>query len=298
MLDKLKELTVKKGIKIVGHKNPDFDSVASGILLEHFLCSNDIDAHFVCEGLSDSHAVAALQYAGVDICSYCGRIERDDVLFLVDHHATEYNNDVVGCIDHHPTKADICFPIYLNRPSSSCALSIFRLAEKEGMIFSRDDVRLALMSVYMDTRSCKSTKFISSDLDWIKETSEKYSFSDELETFECMGYCMTDMSAPVEKISKTDIKEYTFNGAKIITSHVQTIESEETERILREVFAYVEKERNRIGAKMWMLMISDPKRECTSLVRFDQEGMHIEKHSRLLSRSVDVMPMLEKEFNL
>ena len=298
MLEKLKELTAKTGIKIVGHKNPDFDSVTAGILLEHFFRSNDIDAHFVCEGLSDSHAIAALQYAGVDICSYCGRIERDDVLFLVDHHATEYNNDVVGCIDHHPTKADICFPIYLNRPSSSCALSIFRLAQKEGMIFSRDDVRLALMSVYMDTRSCKSTKFISSDLDWIKETSEKYSFSDELETFECMGYCMTDMSAPVEKISKTDIKEYTFNGAKIITSHVQTIESEETERILREVFAYVEKEIESIGAKMWMLMISDPKRECTSLVRFDEEGMHIEKHSRLLSRSVDVMPMLEKEFNL
>ena len=298
MLDKLKELTAKKGIKIVGHKNPDFDSVSSGILLEHFLRLNDIDVHFVCKNLSDSHAIAALEYAGVDICSYCGSVDSDDVLFLVDHHVTEYENDVIGCIDHHPTEADICFPIYINSPSSSCTLSIFRLAEKEGMILSRDDVRLALMSVYMDTRSCKSTKFISSDLEWIKETSEKYSFSDELEAFERLGYCMTDMSASIEIISKNDIKEYTFNGAKIIVSHVQRLESEENEKILREVFEYVEKEREIIGAKVWMIMLSDPKRECTSLVRFDEEGMHIEKHSKLLSRSIDVMPSLEKEFNL
>ena len=68
MLDKLKNLVKKKRIKIIGHKNPDFDSVASGILLEHFLRSNDVDACFVCEGLSDRHAIAALKYAGVDIC--------------------------------------------------------------------------------------------------------------------------------------------------------------------------------------------------------------------------------------
>jgi nanoRNase/pAp phosphatase (c-di-AMP/oligoRNAs hydrolase) len=85
MLDKLKKLAGKKRIKIVGHKNPDFDSVASGILLEHFLRSNDVDSRFVCEGLSDSHAIAALEYAGVDICSYCGSVDSDDVLFLVDH---------------------------------------------------------------------------------------------------------------------------------------------------------------------------------------------------------------------
>ena len=47
MLEKLKELTAKKGIKIVGHKNPDFDSIASGIILERFLCLNEIDAPFL-----------------------------------------------------------------------------------------------------------------------------------------------------------------------------------------------------------------------------------------------------------
>lgn len=298
MLDKLKKLAKKKRIKIIGHKNPDFDSVASGILMEHFLRSNDVDARFVCKGLSDRHATAALKYAGVDICAYYGRVEHDDLLFLVDHHSTEYENDVIGCIDHHPTTLDISFPIYLNEPSSSCALSILRLAEKSGVVFDRNDVRLALMSVYMDTRSCKSTKFVSSDTEWIKETEEKYSFADELEAFEQFGYCMTDMSAPVEKISENDIKEYTFNGERIIVSHVQALGGAENERILGEVFEYVERKRESIGARVWILMLSDPKRECTSLIRFDADGTHVRKHDRLLSRSIDVIPSLEKEFNL
>ena len=161
MLNKLKELAKGKRLKIVGHKNPDFDSIASGIILERFLCSNEIDARFVCESVSDTHAITALKYAGVDLSSYHGKIEDGDLLFLVDHHSTEYENFVVGCIDHHPTEFKINFPIYVNHPSSSCALSVLRLAEKEGMIFDKNDVRLALMSVYMDTRSCKSTKFIA-----------------------------------------------------------------------------------------------------------------------------------------
>ena len=298
MIDKLKKLAGGKRIKIVGHKNPDFDSVASGILLEHFLRSIDVDAHFVCEELSDSHAIEALKYAGVDIGSYCERVEHDDLLFLVDHHATEYKNEVIGCIDHHPTEAEICFPMYINAPSSSCALLIFRLAEKWGAVFARSDVRLALMSIYMDTRSCKSTKFVSSDTEWIKETAKKYSFADELEAFEQFGYCMTDMSAPIEKIAENDIKEYTFNGERIIVSHVQALAGAENERILRDVFEYVERKRESIGARIWILMLSDPKRECTSLVRFDPDGMHTRKYSRLLSRSIDVIPSLEKEFNL
>ena len=298
MIDKLKKFAGEKRIKIVGHKNPDFDSVASGILLEHFLRSIDVDAHFVCEELSDSHAIAALEFAEVDVCSLDGRVDSDDILFLVDHHATEYENEVIGCIDHHPTEAEICFPICVNNLSSSCALSIFRLAEMAGAVFDRTDVRLALMSVYMDTRSCKSTKFVSSDTEWIKETADKYSFADELEAFEQFGYCMTDMSAPIEKIAESDIKEYIFGGARIVVSHLQALGGAENERILGEVFEYIKRKRELVGAGAWILMISDPKLESTSLVRFDPDGMHTRRYSRLLSRSIDVIPSLEKEFNL
>ena len=296
MLNKLKELVKGKRIKIVGHKNPDFDSIASGIILERFLLLNGIDANFICGSVSDTHALSALEYLGIDIFSHRGKIEETDLLFLVDHHSTEYKNFVAGCIDHHPTKIEINFPIYLNLSSSSCALSVFRLAEKEGTLFDKNDIKLVLLSVYMDTRSCKSTKFIKTDSEWISEITEKYSFANELDTFERLGYCLTDMSASLDELSRSDIKEYVFNSKKVYISHIQTFLTESTEKILSNVCFYVEEKRKRLGVEIWILMISDPKCEVTSVIRFDEGGIYRANYDRLLSRSIDIIPAIEKEF--
>ena len=298
MLDKLKELANGKRIKIVGHKNPDFDSIASGMILERFLRSNKIDAHFVCEGVSDINALSALKYLGIGIPSYYGKIEEGDLLFLVDHHSTEYKNLVIGCIDHHSTNSEIKFPIYVNLPSSSCALSILRIAEEKGFVFDKTEVKLALMSVYMDTRSCKSTKFVATDTEWISNVTKKYSFANELDTFERLGYCLTDMSSSLEELSKSDIKEYIFNNKKIYVSHIQTILTDDTEEILKKVYSYIEEKRKRYGAELWILMVSDPKRESTLVIRFCEAGRRKSDFDKLLSRSIDVIPAIEKEFGI
>ena len=296
MLNKLKELAKGKRIKIVGHKNPDFDSIASGIIAERFLLSNEIDARFFCEEVSDINALSALNYLGIEISSYYGKIEEDDHLFLVDHHSTEYKNFVVACIDHHPTDFEMDLPVYVNSASSSCALSIFRIAEKEGTVFDKNDVKLVLLSIYMDTRSCKSTKFIEADTEWISSVTKKYSFERELDTFEGLGYCLTDTSAPVEVLSRCDLKEYVFNNKKVYVSHIQTVLTEDTEKILSKVYSYVEEVRKHLGIEVWILMLSDPKREKTFVIRFDGTGRCQEDYDKLLSRSIDIIPAIEKEF--
>ena len=300
MLKRLADLAKEKTVKIVGHKNPDFDSIVSGILLGIFLRANNINAEFVCDGVSDSNTLSALEYVGINVNDFCKGIKSDDFVFFVDHHSSEYefDNFIVGCVDHHQTNSAVDIPIYFNAPSSSCAMNIFHIAQKEGFAFERNELKLIVMSIYMDTRSCKSTKFIESDREFIIETAKEYSFEGELDIFERFGYCLTDMTKPIEKLAETDMKEYFFAGNKIIISHLQVMRNPSVDGVLKEICAYATSECQKSGIGIWIIMVSDPNTETTEVIRIDGKSVENKRYTKLLSRSTDVIPALEKEFNL
>ena len=125
MID-IESLRKYKSIKIIGHKHADFDSMASGYLLEHIFVNLGINAEFV------------LQDGEVDNFfkeKWIGRHKtwksrENDVLFLVDHTAS-YDFPVVGCFDHHPELVHI-EQNYVNEPKTSCAKVIYDWTESIG----------------------------------------------------------------------------------------------------------------------------------------------------------------------
>ena len=263
-------------------------------MLSEALCSFGVLAEYLLDDVPDSNTVSAFDAIGIDLEKYRKRISDEDVLFLVDHHETKYENKIIGCIDHHPTEQNLSFEIYYNKPSSSCALSIFRLLENEGMRLDKRQTELAVLSVYMDTNSCKSTKFFESDRAWITSACEKYSFDKAL--FEQLGFFMTDTSLPIDKLSQNGFKEYSFGKKKVYASHVQCKDNEENAKKLVELRGYIARRCRELDIAMWILIYIDPIKEMTSVYKITKDNEFVYSENRILSRSMDVIPKIEREF--
>lgn len=292
--EKLRTALGGRSVKIIGHPRPDFDSVAAGILMNDLLRAKGIDSAFVIPDREDEYAHRYMPEAGYETGDFYGSIAPSDCLFLVDHHETLFGNTVLGCVDHHPSTRSFDYPVYINSPSSSCALTVFRLLEEERIIPDRRQTHLALMSVYMDTLSLKSPKFVSSDAEWIRCVTEKYSF--DTEKMNLAGYCMTDMKKSISELAYSGFKEYVFRGKRVCTSHINAVSCEDVQEKLALAEKFLTGERTQRGAELWVLIYTDPDASITELRRISSVGTDYERYNRILSRSIDIMPVIEAEF--
>lgn len=293
MISTLKHMLSGARLAIIGHENSDFDSVASGVLLASFLNFCGIKARFLIPDGFDCYAEKYLPLFGIYPDEYCGKPFEDEFLFLVDCHTTIYPNKVLGCIDHHPTSRKNDYPFYMNSPSSSCTLSVLRLSEKGGAVLTENDYAMTAMSIYMDTQSLKSSKLVPSDLDWLSETVRKYRIDCGF-MIRC-GYCMTDLDKPVDELSVNELKKYDYSGVAVWCSAIR--HNEIQPELKRKIISAVEEKREKCGAALWIIIFTDPEKEISEVVRVTSEQTECRSYGRILSRSIDVMPVIEKEIS-
>lgn len=311
------ELCVNKNEKIAvkGHDNPDFDSVVSGILCCSYLRKLGYEQCRLCiPSITDKPTLAALDHAGVDVSEYISPICEDEVLFLVDHHETELKNRVIGCIDHHKTekKYEQLYPestkdgkrvFYHNTRSSSTAITVLRMMISDGIEPDRNEYYLALYSIFMDTMSMKSSKFEADDAVWADSVSKRFGF--DTSVMRTDGYALTDLSQPVKVIAESNLKYYRFGGRRIASSDIHV--TEYAQGTVDCVTEYIRKRISDEKLAMWILIIMDPEHLKTDVIKISASGIFasgisasggVKKthYDRLLSRSVDVIPEVEREF--
>lgn len=189
----IESLKQYKSIKIIGHKHADFDSMASGYLLEHIFLNLGLNAEFVLQD-GDVDQFFKEKWIGRH---KTWRKREADVLFLVDHTAS-YDLPVVGCFDHHPQLAPIS-QNYINEPKTSCAKVIYDWAESVGFDVPRSLTTLVVYACYMDSLSFKSTKARKEDLEWCREKIREYEMSEE--EIVSFGYGLTPRTETAPTIS-------------------------------------------------------------------------------------------------
>ena len=100
---------------ILGHENPDVDSIISGYLLEKVMKKRGYDVSFV---IPDDKISKDTE----DICNefnlFLGEFMRNDLdknskYILLDHNVREVPGEIVAIIDHHPCNKEYLY--YLDR---------------------------------------------------------------------------------------------------------------------------------------------------------------------------------------
>lgn len=276
---------MNKKIYIVGHSNPDIDSIFSSMLmkdilkLQGFNCEcgifeNDIisDEYFKIANLYGEYKPEIIKLEDVDKNQYV----------LVDHNdisTTIKNKDlVIGIIDHHKntgwdeTKDNFWF---LDRCSTT--ISIYQLF-KDDYKFSENQKEQIMLGVAFDSKFGKSSKYETMDKFLVMDLNAKQTLSDCF----CKYFKPSDLST--DKILQNERKPIKI-GDKIYESCSLTLTDQDGFKPLYDAIKN-DNNNNFIG------LISNINKETTTvIIKEDGEIKHIKNFNELYSRK-----NLEKDF--
>lgn len=277
---------------ILGHENPDNDSIVSGYLLEKLMKRLGYDVEFVIpdEAISEENIMLA-NYCGLDPKSYQKEIPNDPSIkyILVDHHERIVPGEIVAIIDHHPTDKDISCKYYQNERACSTSCLIAKDRER---FFSLDDLKMTCLSAMVDTAAFHSNKTVVRDYLWVRSLCAKYGFNyEELMT---TSMCPTDIS-DIEKASINGLKKHDLAGHKVASSFLHlpspTANQEEINQMIEHLKTYIKEEDYDIFA----FIVHDITNFKSTLYKIRENSIDTVQYDEYTSRGTRIIPELTEE---
>jgi len=301
---------------VVGHKNPDTDSICSAIVLAYFL--DGVPARL---GDLNPETQLVLRRFGVMEPELIRSAEGKEI-FLVDHSERSQTLDdlergkLVGVLDHHKIGITTLEPIlYLAKPVGSTATIIGELYFKNGMDIiggenkelKPDLAGLLLSAIISDTVLFRSPT--TTDLD--KKIGEKLAKIAGIEDIQAYGMELLKAKSTVskmkpEEIVKLDYKEYNFKGRKVGIGQVEVIDIEEIQDKKEEIYRILQ-EKLKEGYDLILFLITDIMRGGSEIlvvgnreafekafnVKLEGKSIYLEG---VMSRKKQIVPPLERYY--
>jgi manganese-dependent inorganic pyrophosphatase len=303
---------------VVGHKNPDSDSICSAIALAYFL-----DAFPARLGELNPESQFILKRFGLMEPELIKTAEGKE-LFLVDHAEKSQNLDdfdkgkLIGIIDHHKIGISTTEPIiYLSKPVGSTASVISELYFRgildiiggKNKELKADIAGVLLSAILSDTLLFKSPTATPLD----KELAEKLAEIAGISDITAYGMEMLTAKSTVgkmtsEEILHIDYKPFDMSGKKVGIGQAEVIDISEVaskkEAIQNLIDEMIEKE----GYDMVLFLLTDIMKEGSEVLvagnksafetafklKLDGKSVFIDG---LMSRKKQVVPPLEKYYS-
>lgn len=207
---------------IIGHNNPDVDSIVSAMLLKDIFILLDIKCDYAIfendypDNYNSKVVNSFLDYNPVII-------KNEDIdknkYFLVDHNNLNQsikNKDlVVGCIDHHPNSNEI--PNIINGEYCCNALFIYDLF-KDVYEFNTEQKKAIYIAFLMDSKFMKSSRFKEKDKKLVQELGCDNFFNEYFEKY----FVPTDLSSK-DVFYKNGYKTYKFEKLEFESSYIESL---------------------------------------------------------------------------
>ena len=287
-------LEVGAKLLLTGHDCADVDSVISCVLLQKLLRWWGIDAQ-ICLESADRQVRRVLPRFGIDADGLCGEIREQDCVVLADHHVPQHACRVIACVDHHPTDYMPDYPFVWIEPCGACAHMALRLMREAGMPVGDEEIRLAVLALYLDTIALRSAKIMPHEAAFAR--SEAARLGMDINMLEREGLGLRDMTLPARELAMTGKKVYAFDGRTVISTYVQT--NEMTDERLEAILEAARAALLLAGADRWVFLHHDPIAMCTT--QYDLTpggGTRVYRYDYLASRGRDVMPRVEREMRM
>ena len=201
---------------ILGHENPDVDSIISAIILNKILTKKGYSSEFIIPDKEiNKDTLEILNNYNIDPTIYMKRIPNNKKIILVDHNERNVNGKIICIIDHHKTQKEYNMKHYYNTNVSSTACFIAKQTEE---LLDKNDLELAVLATMIDTVSFHSTKGRKEDLEWCKYICDKYNLNyDKLYN---QGLYLTNMDN-IDEAALNGLKKYNINNQKLESSYIQ-----------------------------------------------------------------------------
>ena len=298
-------------IYIIGHKNPDTDSICSAIAYAYFLKLRGTKTKAVRAGALHEETKFVLERFNVMEPELL-EDATGKKLILVDHNEKEQRvngkYEILEIIDHH--KFDFSYPVpifILNKPLGSTSTIIAEMFFEKNFEIPREIAGLLISGILSDTVIFKSPTTTERD----KEIANKLNKIVGLELIK-YGKEMKKKGANIEGLSIRDLifrdfKEYNFNGKKVGIGQLELIETEEFLEKKNEIIEEMKKIKED-GFDSIIFAVTDIMKEGSTLfcvgenelvgkafgVDFSSGYLYLQG---IMSRKKQIVPPLEKIFS-
>ena len=290
LIELCREAAAVGQLVITGHDNPDADSVISAVMMKRLMDRCGVSCRIKLPTRPDNVTLRDVSTLGIWDGSAVCQFDGDDALLLVDHHKTFYSNLVLACVDHHTTPPAPDCECAIVKKASSCGKIIFDMMRALG-VDTPDDERLALYSVYLDTQSCRSSKFNKEDAVWAEECIAKYGI--DKVGIERMGFCLNSPDEPVDVIAMYAFKRYEFH--RVCASTAIQIDDDDAvwDGVIRQSVDLLRDKSAKEGYALWAFVVNKPMKTRSDIYFIYGDG-NVQKLEldRLASRSKDVIPVV------
>ncbi len=305
-------------ILVVGHKNPDTDSICSAIVYASLKTKLGVEAEPVRLGVINGETQFALEYFHVNAPRLVQSVSDEaHKVILVDHNERQQSADdiqsvtVVEVVDHHRiANFETAGPLYYRAEPVGCTATILnKLFKEHGLSPDATEAGLMISAIVSDTLLMKSPTCTEEDVAALKELTEIAKI--DLEEYGLnMLKAGADLSGkPISELISLDSKEFQMGPYKVEIAQVNTVD---TQDVLGRQAELEERMKERIADKqldLFLYIVTDILQNDSIGVALGEQaeavevayGISLESNRALLkgvvSRKQQVVPVLTDVLN-
>ncbi len=314
-------------VYVVGHKNPDTDSIASAIVTAYLLnkwrekgcglLKIDEEAVPAKQGEPNPETAFALETFGVSVPETVTDVEGKKVV-LVDHseltQAPENLDkaELLGIVDHHKI-GDVTTPnpiLFVNFPVGCTGTVLKLLFDWTGVEIPKEMAGLMLSAILSDTVIFKSATTTELDKK-VAEELAKIAGVDDITKFgiELKAKLSAVDNLSAREIILRDFKDFNMSGNKVGVGQIELVDLNLIKDRIDEIYEEMKKMKEEGGYHSIFLMLTDIMKEGTELLVVTDDPSIVEKAfgvklegksvwlDGVMSRKKQVVPPLEKAFS-
>ncbi len=298
-------------ILVVGHKNPDSDSICSALVAAELLKARGLEAKAIRQGEINRETQHILATAGAEQPELRTTVAGEKV-WLVDYtdlaQAPDDLNEaeILGIVDHHRL-GDVMTVNPLEAwiwPVGCTSTILFNLFKMEDTPINKPLALLMISAILSDTVGFASPTCTQKDKDAVAELAELAEISDLDEFIKALLIAKTDIEGlSAAELVEKDLKAYPFNEREVIVGQVELATLDQVSSMIDALEADLERRCAEDNLAFAALMLTDITTAQTRLLFKGEWSGKLEKHQKdgvlmmenTLSRKKQGWPWLQTE---
>ncbi len=234
---------------VIGHRNPDTDSVISAIVFSFYLKRFGIEAEAVVCGKPNRETEFILKKFGQRVPRSLNRAPRGAKFYLVDHGGISQSlseleeGNIVGVVDHHQMIGlNTTEPIlYRCEPIGSTSSMVVKMFEEKGWRFNKKMASLLAAAIISDTLNLTSQTTTKEDRRILSNLGRlaKIDLKDLAKKIFKVKSDISGMN--LKKVLLSDFKDYEHNGKKLGVGVFETVDAAPFNEKKEKIFSLLRK---------------------------------------------------------
>ncbi len=305
-----------KEIIVIGHKNPDMDSVVSAKVLSYVLNKEGKYSVSRISGKCNKETEFVFNSFGAEVPKIVSDEEiKEGSFFLVDHNDLEQSvakkDNICGVLDHHllsglKTDSTIYFRV---EDVGSTSTLVYKIIKEKNIEVTKEIGELLLAGIISDTLNLNSPTTTTEDIDYYHELSEITQVDSENLAQE-MFKAKSDFSGcDIKEVLTGDMKKYSFGEEKIAIGVAEVTSFEYFDENRNLILENLPKIKEEEGVKAFFLCLIDIIKGCTRIYPTSEEEEKVIKEvfggekkgdyfflENVSSRKKEIAPPLSKYY--